>query len=208
MGEAHPSVGLGGHQNELRVRSTLSRDKHLVHLDERAERLPIWGGPSRRAACATNSTPPCRLIHWRSLAEMPGDLNTALNHILSGFFVVSSSVRRSGSPARPQSAQSNRKPLRSLYTRVLLQRAQAGLPPQRASSFARSQIAPRILSPSRERLSQVRCVMAQLLVGTPGALDCETLGIGAWCRPLPSCCGLASNSENHTSSRVSPSQVV
>ena len=35
VGEAHPSVGLGGHQNQLLVRAALSPDERLVDLHER-----------------------------------------------------------------------------------------------------------------------------------------------------------------------------
>ena len=59
--------------------------------------------------------------------------NTARNHILKGFLVFSSSVPEVRLVWWPQSAHSNVVPSRIVHTRVLLQRAQAGLPPQRAS---------------------------------------------------------------------------
>src|SRR5215468_809458 len=41
VSEAHPSVRLGGHQNELLVRPALAADERLVDLNERAERLTV-----------------------------------------------------------------------------------------------------------------------------------------------------------------------
>ena len=41
VGEAHSSVCLGGHQNQLLVRSALSPDERLVDLHERAERIAV-----------------------------------------------------------------------------------------------------------------------------------------------------------------------
>ena len=77
------------------------------------------------------------MMRCRSLAEMPVRRveisKIARNHILSGLRVFSSSVPDVRLVWWPQSAHSNVVPSRIVHTRVELQRAHAGLPPQRAS---------------------------------------------------------------------------
>ena len=83
-------------------------------------------------------------MRCRSLAEMPVRLvdisNTARNYAFKGFFVFSSSVREVRLVWCPQSAHLNRNPSRSVHTRVLGQRAQAGLPLHRASIPVRTTV--------------------------------------------------------------------
>ena len=77
------------------------------------------------------------MIRCRSLAEMPVRRveisKIARNHIFKGFLVFSSSVPEVRLVWWPQCAHSNVVPSRIVHTRVLLHRAQAGSPPQRAS---------------------------------------------------------------------------
>ena len=76
------------------------------------------------------------MMRCRSLPEMPVRRveisKIARNHILSGFLVFSSTVPEVRLVWWPHSAHSNVVPSRIVHTRLLSQRAQAGLPPQRA----------------------------------------------------------------------------
>ncbi len=81
------------------------------------------------------------MMRCRSLAEMPVRRveisKIARNHTLSGLRVFSSSVPDVRLVWCPQSAHSNVVPFRIVHTRVLLQRAHDGSPPQRAGHFAK-----------------------------------------------------------------------
>jgi len=79
---------------------------------------------------------PKPMMRCRSLPEMPVRRveisKIARNHILSGLLVFSSTVPEVRLVWWPHSAHSNVVPSRIVHTRLLSQRAQAGLPPQRA----------------------------------------------------------------------------
>ena len=77
------------------------------------------------------------MMRCKSLAEMPVRRveisKIARNHILKGLRVFSSTVPDVSDVWWPHSAHSNVVPPRIVHTRVEAQRAQAGLPPHRAS---------------------------------------------------------------------------